>query len=361
MRAAGCRRVYVGIESGSQKVLDYLKRGYELEKVMDNLRQVRASGLEMVGWFIVGSPVETPEDFELSLKLARDLKLEFIAVSTLVPYPNTELYELEKDNIDFSLLPYVCQFKDQAGHRAGGRVLPALLFEAVVFYGKIGLSGAASRRDHQGFAGVSALRGRFAPRSQPQGPAVSAEDRPLQRQRRLLKSAGPRLSVAVPCYNEEAIIEASYRRIKDTCEAQGVSYEIIFGNDGSTDATLEMLEAIAAADPPVRVTSHFPNRGAGFTYREMYGAARGEIIIQMDCDLAMPVEVAIPAFLDGAEERRCRRRLALCRHQGRLSAQAAHLQPRLYDADPGAVQPERGRYADGLHGLLQEDTCRRWI
>jgi radical SAM superfamily enzyme YgiQ (UPF0313 family) len=115
LRSAGCRRVYVGIESGSQKVIDYLKRGYRLDQVMDNLKQVRNSGLEMVGWFIVGSPVETREDFEMSLKLARDLRLEFIAVSTLVPYPNTELYDLEEQNIDFSLLPYVCKFKNQAG------------------------------------------------------------------------------------------------------------------------------------------------------------------------------------------------------------------------------------------------------
>jgi radical SAM superfamily enzyme YgiQ (UPF0313 family) len=114
LKKAGCRRVYVGIESGSQKVLDYLKRGYQLESVMDNLREVRKSGLEMVGWFIVGSPVEERDDFEKSLRLARDLKLEYIAVSTLVPYPNTELYELEKDNIDFSLLPYRCRFKNQA-------------------------------------------------------------------------------------------------------------------------------------------------------------------------------------------------------------------------------------------------------
>lgn len=114
LKKAGCRRVYVGIESGSQKVLDYLKRGYQLERVMDNLREVRKSGLEMVGWFIVGSPVEEREDFEKSLRLARELKLEYIAVSTLVPYPNTELYELEKDNIDFSLLPYRCRFKNQA-------------------------------------------------------------------------------------------------------------------------------------------------------------------------------------------------------------------------------------------------------
>lgn len=114
-------------------------------------------------------------------------------------------------------------------------------------------------------------------------------------------TGGPRLSVCVPCYNEEAIIDASYRRIKDTCEAQGVTYEIVFGNDGSADATLEMLEAIAAADPAVRITTHFPNRGAGYTYRELYAAALGEIIVQMDCDLAMPVEVSIPTFLAALE------------------------------------------------------------
>ncbi|MDO8736739.1 MAG: radical SAM protein [Thermoleophilia bacterium] len=138
LRSAGCRRVYVGIESGSQKVLDYLKRGYELEKVMDNLRQVRASGLEMVGWFIVGSPVETPEDFEMSLRLARELKLEFIAVSTLVPYPNTELYDLEKDNIDFSLLPYVCQFKDQAGTERESEFYRRYVLRPSYFVGKLG-------------------------------------------------------------------------------------------------------------------------------------------------------------------------------------------------------------------------------
>lgn len=110
LKQAGCRRVYVGIESGSQKVVDYLKRGYDLEAIMGNLREVRNSGLEMVGWFIVGSPVEDRDDFEASLALARELKLQFVAVSTLAPYPGTELFELERDNIDFSLLPYQCSF-----------------------------------------------------------------------------------------------------------------------------------------------------------------------------------------------------------------------------------------------------------
>lgn len=115
----------------------------------------------------------------------------------------------------------------------------------------------------------------------------------------------PLLSIAIPCYNEENILDANYHRLKETCEAQGLPYEIIFGNDGSEDRTLEIIEGIAAADSKVRQTSHFPNRGAGFTYREMWQAARGEIIIHMDADLAMPAEVALPTLLaaltDGAD------------------------------------------------------------
>ncbi|MHB0866588.1 MAG: glycosyltransferase family 2 protein [Thermoleophilia bacterium] len=114
--------------------------------------------------------------------------------------------------------------------------------------------------------------------------------------------SGVSLSVAVPCYNEEAVIVATYERLKETCEAQGGSYEIIFGNDGSSDRTPELLTVLAGTDPAVVVTSHHPNRGAGFTYREMYAVARGDMIIQMDADLSMPPEVAIPAFLQSLQD-----------------------------------------------------------
>lgn len=107
----------------------------------------------------------------------------------------------------------------------------------------------------------------------------------------------PALTVAIPCYNEEAILEASYRRLQKTCDAQELSYEIIFGNDGSSDRTLEILQAFAVGDPHVRVTTHVPNRGAGYTYRQMWEVARGDIIIHMDADLAMPAEVVLPALL----------------------------------------------------------------
>ena len=109
---------------------------------------------------------------------------------------------------------------------------------------------------------------------------------------------GPYLTVAVPCYDEEAILPATYARLKRILEAQGVSYELIFGNDGSNDRTLELIEGFAADDAKVFTTTHYPNRGLGYTYRDMYAAARGEIVITLDCDLAMTPEVTIPTFMD---------------------------------------------------------------
>lgn len=113
-------------------------------------------------------------------------------------------------------------------------------------------------------------------------------------------SAGPglELSVVVPCYNEARIIGKSFHLLKDACDKTGTDYEIIFGNDGSSDDTLGLIEALAEADPRVKVTSHYPNRGAGYTYREMYAAAGGKLIVQMDADMAMPPDVTLPSLLD---------------------------------------------------------------
>lgn len=138
LKLAGCRRVYVGIESGSQKVINYLKRDYDLEQITANLREVRESGLEIVGWFIVGSPVEKREDFEASLALARKLKLEFVAVSNLVPYPETELFDLERDNIDFSLLPYRCDFTHTNGGDREAEFYRRFYMSPSYFIGKTG-------------------------------------------------------------------------------------------------------------------------------------------------------------------------------------------------------------------------------
>lgn len=113
MSRAGCMRILIGIESGSQKLWDYYGKNYTLDKIESVVDMVRRQRIECVGWFIVGGATETEYDFKKSIDLAKKMKFDFIAVSRLCLYPGTQLFEGMKDNIDFSLFPYKNRFRDK--------------------------------------------------------------------------------------------------------------------------------------------------------------------------------------------------------------------------------------------------------
>ena len=80
-----------------------------------------------------------------------------------------------------------------------------------------------------------------------------------------------KLAVIVPCYNEEAVIEESYRRTKEVLVKLPNPTEIIYINDGSQDKTRSLLDHIAATDPHVKVI-HF-SRNFGYHRRRYAGSA----------------------------------------------------------------------------------------
>ncbi|MEM5806789.1 MAG: glycosyltransferase family 2 protein [Candidatus Aenigmatarchaeota archaeon] len=102
-----------------------------------------------------------------------------------------------------------------------------------------------------------------------------------------------KISIVVPCYNEEKIISDTYKEIKKEIEriSQKEDYEIIFANDGSTDNTGEILKGISKKDDRVRVISWFPNKGVGYAYRRLYKISSGGIVIEMDADLSIKPEI----------------------------------------------------------------------
>lgn len=106
MKKAGCKRIYFGVESGSPKVLEYLNKNLDLEKGLELVGLCKKHGIETHGWFIVGAPNETDEDFIESVRYALKADFDYIAVSELILYPGTELYERLKHQINFSLFPY---------------------------------------------------------------------------------------------------------------------------------------------------------------------------------------------------------------------------------------------------------------
>lgn len=113
----------------------------------------------------------------------------------------------------------------------------------------------------------------------------------------------PKISVIIPCYNEEKIIFESYKEVKSELEKLNHSYEIIFCNDGSTDNTLEELKKISEQDNnKVKLISYYPNRGAGYAFRQLAKNASGEVVIHMDADLAMKPRDTLTLFLREIED-----------------------------------------------------------
>jgi glycosyltransferase involved in cell wall biosynthesis len=103
------------------------------------------------------------------------------------------------------------------------------------------------------------------------------------------------LSVVAPVYNEEGTIEQFYSRV---CAAlEGVEFELVLVDDGSSDASPELLERLAESDPRVCVVHLSRNFGHQTALTAGLDHARGEAVVMLDADLQDPPEL-IPRMLD---------------------------------------------------------------
>ena len=93
-RRAGCRSVWIGAESGSQKILDAMDKGTRVEQIRDAARELHEAGIA-VGFFLqFGYPGETLDDIELTRQMVRDCKPDEIGISVSYPLPGTRFHEM---------------------------------------------------------------------------------------------------------------------------------------------------------------------------------------------------------------------------------------------------------------------------
>jgi polyisoprenyl-phosphate glycosyltransferase len=108
----------------------------------------------------------------------------------------------------------------------------------------------------------------------------------------------PRVSIAIPIYNEEEGIEELIRRTSAVLDAlPGGPHELVLVDDGSADRSLELLEEAARRDPRVVVVSLSRNFGHQQAICAGLDTARGDVVVVMDGDLQDAPE-AIPRFLE---------------------------------------------------------------
>ena len=105
------------------------------------------------------------------------------------------------------------------------------------------------------------------------------------------------LSVIVPCYNEEAVLAETHRRLTTVLDGlDDLDYEIVYVDDGSRDRTPNLLAALQASDEHVRVIRFSRNFGHQTAVTAGLEHATGDAVVLIDADLQDPPEV-IPEFV----------------------------------------------------------------
>ncbi len=114
LRKAGCKRILVGIESYSPRVLEHLNKRITPDMINPQLALIRKAGIQAVGFFMVGGPFETEEDFQKTLDGALTAPLDLIIVGIMIPYAGTQFFEQHREELEFRLFPYKFEYKDSS-------------------------------------------------------------------------------------------------------------------------------------------------------------------------------------------------------------------------------------------------------
>jgi uncharacterized radical SAM superfamily protein len=122
MKRAGCRRVFIGVESGNNEILRQIRKGFTIEKVYVAAGIIKKHGLELYAFFMAGFPWETEETLGDTIAAMKKLKSDLLVYSIFTPYPGTEAFAycreagLVDDSFDVSLYnhqsPANCFIKD---------------------------------------------------------------------------------------------------------------------------------------------------------------------------------------------------------------------------------------------------------
>jgi anaerobic magnesium-protoporphyrin IX monomethyl ester cyclase len=98
IKQAGCYSISYGIESASPEIIKVLQKDITLKQVEAAIQAHKEVGLPVVGYFMLGSPGETPQTIKQTIDFAKKLKVDFAQFSVTTPFPGTELYEIYKRN-----------------------------------------------------------------------------------------------------------------------------------------------------------------------------------------------------------------------------------------------------------------------
>ena len=92
MAKAGCVRVKIGFESGSDRILKMIQKDETIEDMRKGAKLLKDAGVPFTAYFMVGFPEETDDDVRQTIKFAKEIDADYYSLSILAPYYGTKMY-----------------------------------------------------------------------------------------------------------------------------------------------------------------------------------------------------------------------------------------------------------------------------
>ena len=93
MKKAGCWGIHFGVEGGTQKLIDTIKKDTTIDTIRNAFKWARKAGLETRGYFMIGLPGATKKDDLATINFAKELDPDWAQFTVTIPYPGTQLYK----------------------------------------------------------------------------------------------------------------------------------------------------------------------------------------------------------------------------------------------------------------------------
>jgi len=96
MKKSGCREIFFGFESGSQRILNISGKGIKKEQIINAVKLTRKAGIRATGSFVIGLPGETKNTIDETIRFAKKLHADYVQFTLASAFPGTALYEKVK-------------------------------------------------------------------------------------------------------------------------------------------------------------------------------------------------------------------------------------------------------------------------
>ncbi|MDY6790233.1 MAG: glycosyltransferase [Thermodesulfobacteriota bacterium] len=231
MSRAGACGFYFGVESGSQRVLDFLNKDITVEQTRNAFKWCHEFGIKVAASVVVGVPTETQAELKQTIALLKEIKPTVTWFNVFVGIPNSKLYKYTLEN---------------------------KLYEFIDDRGLVYLKGHNQRvrKFYQG--------------------AWDA-DCPVSLHRDRITN--PKISVVMSVYNGEKHLKEA---IESVLQQTFQDFEFIIVDDASNDKSNKILQSFS--DPRIRVIKNRKNLGLTRSLNRGVKAAKGEYIARMDAD-----------------------------------------------------------------------------